>query len=215
MSAYAMTEGQPPGARFRFRSPLDSRGYVRLDAVFEDTELDIVLRFTYLIVKQYAWSGAEGPLTTDEIGRLLGRTPGQAYRYLQELVEAGLLSIDARPAGEPELYCLEPLERRYGEAVTGDAPGQLSISRIRAGQRARVGTRENRGAIMPVTTDERRAFEEHLAARTLTIPPPHSIDPGERERGRARARQLREQLAIAGPSDAPEPPALLREPTQS
>ena len=47
------------GARFQFQSSPDARGYAPMDAVIEDTDLDIAVRFTYLIVKQQAWSGPD------------------------------------------------------------------------------------------------------------------------------------------------------------
>ena len=110
MCAQAIHDGPASnhtGARFQFRSPLDARGYARMDAVIEDTDLDIAVRFTYLIVKQQAWSGPDAALTTDDIARILGRSPGQAYRYLQELVEAGLLSIESKPFdGQPDIYVM-------------------------------------------------------------------------------------------------------------
>src|SRR2546421_2817844 len=101
-------------ARFQFRSSSDAHGYVPMDAVIEDTDLDIAVRFTYLIVKQQAWSGPDAALTTDDIARILGRSPGQAYRYLQELVEAGLLSIEAKALdGQPDNYFPGPPGGRY------------------------------------------------------------------------------------------------------
>lgn len=188
------TAGRANGARFRFSSPVDVRGYARLDAVFEDTDLEIALRYTYFIVKQHAWTNQESALTTDEIGRLLGRSPAQAYRYLQELVEAGLLSIASRPFdGQPDIYCLEPLESRYGPGVQADAPGQLTLTKTR-GLRGRQTTSENRGAVIPVTTDERRAYEARLAARIPSLAPVRKIDPHLREVGLDRARTLRQQL---------------------
>src|SRR5256885_17209993 len=87
MCAQAIHDGLPrnnAGARFQFRSPLDARGYAPMDAVIEDTDLDIAARFTYLILKQQAWSGPDEALTTDDIARILGRSPGQAYRRSEE-----------------------------------------------------------------------------------------------------------------------------------
>src|SRR5438093_514098 len=135
------------GARFQFRSPLDARGYARMDAVIEDTDLDVAVRFTYLIVKQQAWSGPDAAVTTDDIARILGRSPGQAYRYLQELVEAGLLSLESKSFdGQPDIYCLEPLEDRCGPSVQEEPP--LGIAGGTAGKRreapgARRGPGEN------------------------------------------------------------------------
>jgi hypothetical protein len=201
MCAQAIHDGltrNDAGARFQFRSPLDARGYARMDAVIEDTDLDIAVRFTYLIVKQHAWSGPDAALTTDDIARILGRSPGQAYRYLQELVEAGLLSIESKLFdGQPDIYCLEPLEDRYGPSVHEDSP--LGIAGGTAGKRrkapgVRRGSRENRGAVIPAMTDERRAYEDRLAARIPALAPIPSIDPRLRELGMDRARRLRRQL---------------------
>jgi hypothetical protein len=186
------------GARFQFRSPPDARGYARMDAVIEDTDLDIAVRFTYLIVKQQAWSGPDAALTTDDIARILGRSPGQAYRYLQELVEAGLLNIESKPFDEqPDIYCLAPLEHRYGPSVHEDSP--LGMAGGVAGNRrkapgVRRGSRENRGAVIPAMTDERRAYEDRLAARIPALAPVPGIDPRLRELGMDRARRLRRQL---------------------
>src|SRR5260370_14769903 len=103
------------GARFQFRSPPDARAYAPMDAVIEDTDLDIAVRFTYLIVKQQAWSGPDAALTTDDIARILGRSPSQAYRYLQELVEAGLLRAPSKPLhGQPPTYRPAPPRQPYG-----------------------------------------------------------------------------------------------------
>ena len=193
------------GARFQFRSPLDARGYARMDAVIEDTDLDVAVRFTYLIVKQQAWSCPDAALTTDDIARILGRSPGQAYRYLQELVEAGLLSIESKPFdGQPDLYCLEPLEDRYGPSVHEDSP--LEIAGGTAGKRRKTpgvrGSRENRGAVIPAMTDQRRAYEDRLAARIPALAPVPSIDPRLRELGLDHARRLRRQLSnLAGTQD--------------
>ena len=182
------------GARFQFRSPLDVHGYARMDAVIEDTDLDIAVRFTYLIVKQQAWSAPDAALTTDDIARILGRSPGQAYRYLQELVEAGLLSIESKPFdGQPDIYSLEPLEDRYGPSVhENSALGIAGKRRKTTG--ARRGSRENRGAVIPAMTDERRAYEDRLAVRIPALAPVPSIDPRLRELGMDRARRLRRQL---------------------
>ena len=209
MCAQAIHDGPTsnhPGARFQFRSPLDARGYARMDAVIEDTDLDIAVRFTYLIVKQQAWSGPDAALTTDDIARILGRSPGQAYRYLQELVEAGLLSIESKPFdGQPDIYSLEPLEDRYGPSVHEDSP--LGIARGTAGRGrtapgVRRGSRENRGAVIPAMTDERRAYEDRLAARIPALAPVPSIDPRLRELGLDHARRLRRQLSnLAGTQD--------------
>jgi hypothetical protein len=170
-----------------------------MDAVIEDTDLDIAVRFTYLIVKQQAWSCPDAALTTDDIARILGRSPGQAYRYLQELVEAGLLSIDSKTFdGQPDVYCLGPLEDRYGPSVHEESP--LGIAGGAAGKRRKVtgvrrGSRENRGAVIPAMTDERRAYEDRLAAKIPVLAPVPSIDPRLRELGMDRARLLRRQLA--------------------
>jgi len=113
-------DGPSPAARARFRSPAEPRGYAPLDPVFEDTELDLSVRFTYYILKQHAWSAPGADLGTDEIARLLGRSAGQAYRNLLALVDAGLLSIEARaPDGQPDTFVLEPLERRYDSPTPG------------------------------------------------------------------------------------------------
>src|ERR1700737_1297701 len=201
MCAQAIHDGltrNDAGARIQFRSPLDARGYARMDAVIEDTDLDIAVRFTYLIVKQQAWSAPDAALTTDDLARILGRSPGQAYRYLQELVEAGLLSIESKPFdGQPDIYCLEPPEDRYGPSLHEDLP--LGITGETAGKRrktpgVRLGTRENRGAVIPAMTDERRAYEDRLAERIPALAPVPSIDPRLRELGMDRARRLRRQL---------------------
>jgi hypothetical protein len=169
-----------------------------MDAVIEDTDLDIAVRFTYLIVKQQAWSAPDAALTTDDLARILGRSPGQAYRYLQELVEAGLLSIESRPFdGQPDIYCVEPLQDRYGPPVDEDSP--LGIAGGTAGKRrkapaVRRGSMENRGAVIPAMTDERRAYEDRLAAKIPALAPIPSIDPRLRELGMDRARGLRRQL---------------------
>ena len=184
MSAHAMSDGNRdhlPAARFRFRTPVDALGYTELDAVFEDTSLDVVVRYTYLIVKQHAWAGTGTPLTTEEIARLLGRSPGQAYRALQELLEAGLLSVD------PDGYCLEPPETRYGPAGPGRRP------------RPPRGPRDQRGAVLPITTDERRAFEDYLAFQSSGPAAPPRIDEADREKGLTHARRLREQLSSHPP----------------
>jgi hypothetical protein len=195
------------GARFQFRSPPDARGYAPMDAVIEDTDLDIAVRFTYLIVKQQAWSGPDTALTTDDIARILGRSPGQAYRYLQELVEAGLLSIESKPFdGQPDIYCLARLEDRYGPSVSEDSPlgiaGGIAGTR-RRGPGGRRGSRENRGAVIPAMTDERRAYEDRLAARIPALTPVPSIDPRLRELGMDRARRLRRQLANLAATQEP------------
>ena len=195
------------GARFQFRSSPDARGYAPMDAVIEDTDLDIAVRFTYLIVKHQAWSGPDAALTTDDIARILGRSPGQAYRYLQELVEAGLLSIESKPFdGQPDIYCLEPLEGRYGPSVHEESP--LGIAGGTAGKRrkapgGRRGLRENRGAVIPAMTDERRAYEDRLAARIPALAPVPSIDPRLRELGMNRARRLRQQLTNLAATQEP------------
>lgn len=195
------------GARFQFQSPLDTRGYARMDVVIEDTDLDIAVRFTYLIVKQQAWSCPDAALSTDDIARILGRSPGQAYRYLQELVEAGLLSIESRSFdGQPDIYRLEPLEGRYGPSVHEDLP--WGIAGGTAGKRGKApgvrrGSRENRGAVIPAMTDERRAYEDRLAAKIPALAPVPSIDPRLRELGMDRARALRRQLtSLAATQDA-------------
>jgi len=186
------------GARLQFRSSPGDRGYAPMDAVIEDTDLDIAVRFTYLIVKQQAWSGPDAALTTDDIARILGRSPGQAYRYLQELVEVGLLSIESKSFdGQPDIYCLEPLEGRYGPAVHEESPLGIAGGTAGKGRRApggRRGLRENRSAIIPAMTDERRAYEDRLAARIPALAPVPSIDPRLRQLGMDRARQLRQQL---------------------
>jgi hypothetical protein len=201
MCAQAIHDGPTSnntGARFQFRSPLDARGYARMDVVIEDTDLDIAVRFTYLIVKQQAWSCPDAALTTDDIARILGRSPGQAYRYLQEVVEAGLLSIESKTFdGQPDVYCLGPLEDRYGPSVHEESP--LAIAGGAAGKRrkstgVRRGSRENRGAVIPAMTDERRAYEDRLAAKIPALAPVPSIDPRLRELGIDRARLLRRQL---------------------
>lgn len=185
-----------PAARARFRSPAQARGYAPLDAVFEDTELDVSVRFTYFILKQHAWSAPGAELGTDEIARLLGRSTGQAYRNLLALVDAGLLSIEARaPDGQPDTFVLEPLERRYdspagGAAAKANRPIPL---------RRRPGTVDNQGAVIPVMTPERRAYEERLAAALPAVSPTKQIDPGIRAVGLARARALREQLQAPHP----------------
>lgn len=209
MCAQATHDALTPnnGARFQFRSPPDARGYAPMDAVIEDTDLDIAVRFTYLIVKQQAWSGPDAALTTDDIARILGRSPGQAYRYLQELVEAGLLSIESKPFdGQPDIYCLAPLEDRYGPSVSEDSP--LGIAGGIAGTRrkapgARRGLRQNRGAVIPAMTDERRAYEDRLAARIPALAPVPSIDPRLRELGMDRARRLRRQLTNLAATQEP------------
>jgi hypothetical protein len=195
------------GARFQFRSPPDARGYAPMDAVIEDTDLDIAVRFTYLIVKQQAWSGPDAALTTDDIARILGRSPSQAYRYLQELVEAGLLSIESKPFdGQPDIYCLAPLEDRYGPSVREDSPlgiaGGIVGTRRKAPGGPRV-SRENRGAVIPAMTDERRAYEDRLAARIPALAPVPSIDPRLRELGMDRARRLRRQLTNLAATQEP------------
>ena len=209
MCAQAIHDGltaNSNGARLQFRSSLDARGYAPMDAVIEDTDLDLAVRFTYLIVKQQAWSGPDAALTTDDIARILGRSPGQAYRYLQELVEAGLLSVESKPFdGQPDIYCLEPLEDRYGPSLHEDPP--LGIAGGTAGKRRKAPgvrrvSRENRGAVIPAMTDERRAYEDRLAARIPARAPVPSIDPRLRELGMDRARRLRRQLAnLAGTQD--------------
>lgn len=184
----------PAGAasRARFRSPAEARGYAPLDPVFEDTELDISVRFTYFILKQRAWAAPGSDLSTDEIARLLGRSPGQAYRNLLALVDAGLLSIEARaPDGQPDTFVLEPLERRYGNPATPPAP--QPASGIRRATR-RPGTEDNRGAVLPLMTPERRAYEERLAATLPALAPVTQIDPRLREVGLARSRALKQQL---------------------
>jgi len=201
MCAQAIHDGltaNSNGARLRFRSSLDARGYAPMDAVIEDTDLDLAVRFTYLIVKQQAWSGPDAALTTDDIARILGRSPGQAYRYLQELVQAGLLSIESKSFdGQPDIYCLAPLEDRYGPAVHEDSPLGMAGGVAGKGRKApggRRGLRENRSAVIPAMTDERRAYEDRLAARIPALAPIPSIDPRLRELGMDRARRLRRQL---------------------
>jgi IclR helix-turn-helix domain len=201
MCAQAIHDGltaNSNGARFQFRSSPDARGYAPMDAVIEDTDLDLAVRFTYLIVKQLAWSGPDAALTTDDIARILGRSPGQAYRYLQELVEAGLLSVESKSFdSQPDIYCLEPLEGRYGPSEREGSP--MEIAGGIAGKRGKAsgvrrGLRENRGAVIPAMTDERRAYEDRLAARIPALAPVPSIDPRLRELGIDRARRLRQQL---------------------
>ncbi|HEU5001254.1 MAG TPA: hypothetical protein VFW71_00550 [Actinomycetota bacterium] len=185
------SDGARPAARARFRSPAEARGYAPLDPVFEDTELDLSVRFTYFILKQHAWSAPGTDLGTDEIARLLGRSTGQAYRNLLALVDAGLLSIDARaPDGQPDTFILEPLEERYRERPPGpEAKGNRPIP-----FRRRPGTDDNRGAVLPLMTPERRAYEERLAAGLPPGVPAKPIDPHLRELGLARSRALRRQL---------------------
>ena len=210
MCAQAIHDGltrNDAGARIQFRSPLDARGYARMDAVIEDTDLDLAVRFTYLIVKQQAWSGPDAALTTDDIARILGRSPGQAYRYLQELVQAGLLSIESKPFdGQPDIYCLEPLEGRYGLPVHEGSPLGIAggiAGNLRRAPGVRRGSRENRGAVIPAMTDERRAYEDRLAARIPALAPVPSIDPRLRELGMDRARRLRQQLTNLAATQEP------------
>ena len=205
MCAQAIHDGpanHTTDARFQFRSPLDARGYARMDPVLEDTDLDLAVRFTYLVVKQQAWSDPDAAVTTDDIALTLGRSPGQAYRYLRELVKAGLLSIDARPFdGQPDTYCLEPLENRYGP--TSQELPSASAGKGRKIPRTRPASRESRGAVIPAMTDERRAYEDRLAARIPPLPPVPSIDPRLRELGKDQARRLRRQLTSRAATQDP------------
>ena len=189
-------DGPSPAARARFRSPAEPRGYAPLDPVFEDTELDLSVRFTYYILKQHAWSAPGADLGTDEIARLLGRSAGQAYRNLLALVDAGLLSIEARaPDGQPDTFVLEPLERRYDSPT----PGAGAKTNRPIPLRRRPGSGDNPGAVIPVMTPERRAYEERLAAVLPVGSPTKQIDPRVREVGLARAKALREQLQAPNP----------------
>jgi len=57
--------------------------------------------------------------------------------------------------------------------------------------------------VIPAMTDERRAYEDRLAARIPALAPVPSIDPRLRELGMNRARRLRQQLTNLAATQEP------------
>jgi len=177
-----------------FREPGDRLGSTPIpNAVLEDARLDPAARLAYgLLLRLSALPG--GDLTVASLATSLGQSAAQALDCLRALLEAGLLSVSARRAdGQPSALCLEPLSRRDG------SDGVSAVSPAAAGPRLRglpdrSAFAEPRGAVIPLMTEQRRAFEDQLAARIPTQPPVRAIDPSVREQGLAEARRLRALL---------------------
>ena len=198
------TEGAPRAGqaddtlRFRVRDAIESRGHTSVaNCLLEDVRLDPAVRLAYILVTRLVACEPGAPLSPQSLARVLGTSPGQARDALRALVEAGLLSIEARrPDGQPAALCIEPLASRYG----GRGPGQADLAAAGPAPRSREPSRERatppeaRGAVIPIMTDQRRAFEDRLAARIPDLPGVPTIDPARRELGLERARRLREQL---------------------
>jgi len=108
-------------ARVRFRDPVEARGFTQVaNLVVTDVRLDVNVRFTYILIKQQAWDNPDVELTQADLARLLIRSRRQVQRYLIELVDAGLLTIECgRFEGQPNVYWLEPLQNRYGTSIRG------------------------------------------------------------------------------------------------
>jgi hypothetical protein len=183
-----------------FRDGVDQRGFTAVpNVVLEDARLEPGARLAYALLARLATANPGAEITPASLGALLGQSPRQARDHLRALVEAGLLGIASRrPDGQPAAFCLEPLGRRYGAARAAAAPP----ARGREIFPERGAAPEARGAVIPIMTEQRRAFEDRLAARIPARPPARTIGEAERELGRQRARALREQLLQAPPAPA-------------
>lgn len=181
--------------RLQFRSGVAASGHTCVpNVVLNDVRLELAARFAYAVLLQHASGERSAPLSLGELSRILGIGTRQSSAALQGLVQAGLLGIEREGDAQSVTYFLEPLESRYGPGgnqppATGSRGGPS-----RFGSADRPGTNEARGAVIPVMTDRRRAFEDRLAASIPTSVPERTIDPALRELGLARARLLREQL---------------------
>jgi hypothetical protein len=186
--------------RLRFRSGAQGCGHTSVpNAVLSDLRLDLVARFTYAVLLQQVSTDRSAPLSIGELARILGIGTRQSSAALQALVQAGLIGVERDAEDQSVIYCLEPLENRYGPGGNGrqESPRPESTRGAlprRSGPADRPGSNETRGAVMPVMTDRRRAFEERLAASMPVSAPERTIDPVLRELGLTRARLLREQL---------------------
>lgn len=176
-----------------FREAADRLGSTTIpNAVLEDARIDPAARLTYALVVRLA-AAPGGDLTLASLAASLGQSPAQALDCLRALLEAGLLSISARrPDGQPSALCLEPLARRYGRDPVAAAPAPAG-PRLRE-LPDRFAVAEPRGAVIPLMTEQRRAFEDRLAARIPVRPADRKIDPGLRALGLTEARRLRAQL---------------------
>lgn len=177
-----------------FREAGDRLGSTAIpNAVLEDARIDPAARLTYaLVVRLAAVPG--GDLTLGSLAASLGQPPAQALDCLRALLEAGLLSVSARrPDGQPSALCLEPLARRYGRDPVVSAPAPAG-PRLRELPADRFAVAEPRGAVIPLMTEHRRAFEDRLAARIPVRPADRKMDPGLRALGLTEARRLRAQL---------------------
>lgn len=180
---------------FRFRSAPSARGHTCVpNVVLSDIQLEMAARFAYVVALQQASADGAAPLSPGGLARILGISTRQSSLGLQSLVQAGLLGVECNPEDQSVVYCLEPLENRYGPGEhrrpgSSGAPGPT-----RSGPAGRPGSNDNRGAVIPVMTDRRRAFEDRLSASIPASAPERTIDPALRELGLTRARLLREQL---------------------
>ncbi|MGH2718292.1 MAG: hypothetical protein ACRDJU_06915 [Actinomycetota bacterium] len=178
-----------------FREAADRLGSTLVpNPVLEDARLDPAARLAYALLLRQA-ATPDGELSVATLGASLGLPAAQALDCLRALLDAGLLSVAERRAdGQPSALCLEPLSRRYGrEAAAAARAAGSPVPRLRE-LPERSGVAEPRGAVIPLMTEQRRAYEDRLAARIPVQSPVRAIDPGLRELGLAQARRLRAQL---------------------
>jgi hypothetical protein len=204
MGSEALQGPSEERARLRFRDSVEGRGVTVVpNAVLEDTRLDPATRLAYALLTRHATAEPDAELSTTTLASRLGSNVRQARECLKALVDTGLISIESRRNdGVPTAFCLEPIAARYGGAAAAPAAG--GAARGRDVPRDRPGPGEARGAVIPIMTEQRRAYEERLAARIPIRPATPAIDPGLRELGLARSRMLREQLAQQPPGSGHE-----------
>lgn len=182
-------------ALLRFGDPLDDAGVTCLpNIVLEDTRLSALNRLAYGLLLRHATEGSDEELVTTVLASELGVSVREARGCLKALVDAGLLRIETRRSdGVPTAFAIEPLATRYGPGA--QSAGGRTQERVPV--RERPAPAELRGAIIPIMTEQRRAYEERLAAKIPPRAAPRVIDPTLRELGLTRARELRAKLATA------------------
>lgn len=110
------------GGKVRFRSAVDARGFTVIqNVILEDARLSASARLTLLLLRKHAWQDPSTFVTQGRLAAELGVSDRQVRRYLTELEESDLITVQRRlSTGESNIYWLEDLEERYGlQAVEG------------------------------------------------------------------------------------------------
>lgn len=98
----------------QYRDPTVQRGFTQTEnIVLTDTTLSVGARFTYTLLKMFAWQDGNAFPGQDRLAALQRVKPRMIRYYLTELLEKGLITKEQRGLTQTNRYWIEPLADVY------------------------------------------------------------------------------------------------------